>query len=101
MRAALGVLVGAVVKGPEAVQGICTLGAIIMAALGGCWWPLEIVPDFVRRIGYAFPTAWTMDALHQLISFGGGIGDIITELLLIAAFAVLSSLLAARFLRVA
>ena len=99
--AGLGVLVGAVVKEPEAVQGICTLGAVLMAALGGCWWPLEIVPEFVRSIGYAFPTAWAMDALHQLISFGGGLTDITTELSLIVGFSIVSTLLAAKFLRVA
>lgn len=99
--AALGVLVGAVIKAPEVVQGICTLTAMMMAALGGCWWPLEIVPSFMRSIGYAFPTAWAMDALHQLISFGGGLTDITTELSLISGFAVVSTLLAAKFLRVA
>lgn len=99
--AALGVLVGAVIKEPETVQGVCTLAAIPMAALGGCWWPLEIVPEFVRSIGYAFPTAWTMDALHQLISFGGGLADITFQLSLIFAFSIISTLLAAKFLRVA
>jgi len=43
-----------------------------MAALGGCWWPLEIVPDFVKRLAHLVPTGWAMDALHQLITFGGG-----------------------------
>lgn len=51
-----------------------------MVALGGCWWPLEIVPGFVRSIGYAFPTAWATDALHQLISIGGELADITVEL---------------------
>ena len=99
--AALGVLVGAVVKDPEAVQGICTLGAIMMSALGGCWWPLEIVPNSVRSIGYFFPTAWTMDALHQLISFGGGLAEIQFPLSAILGFSIVSTALAARFLKVA
>ena len=98
--AALGVLIGAVVRGPEAVQGICTLGAMPLAALGGCWWPLEIVPDSVRLVGNALPTAWAMNALHQLISFGGGFADITTELLFISGFALVCTLLASRFLRI-
>lgn len=98
--ASLGVFIGAVVKDPESVQGLCTLGSVAFAALGGCWWPLEVVPDFARRIGSLFPTAWAMSAMHQLISFGGGFEQIIPELLLMSAFAAVSTLLAARFLRV-
>lgn len=97
--AATGVLAGATIRNPETVQGVCTLGAIVMAAIGGCWWPLEIVPDFARQVGNCFPTAWAMNALHQLISFGGGFADIQFELLLISGFAVASSILAARSLR--
>lgn len=97
--ASLGVFVGAIVRTPESVQGICTLGSIAMAAIGGCWWPLEIVPDFARRIGQLFPTSWAMNAMHQLISFGGGSTEIQHELLLIGGFAIVSSGLAARFLR--
>lgn len=97
--ASLGVLVGAVITNPEHVQGICTLGSVVMAALGGCWWPMEVVPDFAQRIGSIFPTAWCMSALHQLISFGGGIEQVATELLLLVAFTVITTLLAARFLR--
>ncbi len=98
---AMGVLVGAVIKTPETVQGVCTLVSIVMAALGGCWWPLEIVPDLVRRVGYLFPTAWAMDALHQLISFGNGLTDITTQLLYLVVFAITSTVLAGRLLRIA
>ncbi|TWT82540.1 ABC-2 family transporter protein [Planctomycetes bacterium CA13] len=97
--ASLGVLIAAVVTNQESVQGLCTLGSIAMAALGGCWWPLEIVPDFARQIGGLFPTAWAMDAMHQLISFGGGLPEIINPLLLITLFAVTTSVLAAKVLR--
>ena len=98
--ASLGVFIGAVIRTPESVQGICTLGSIAMAALGGCWWPLEIVPDTARSFGQLFPTAWAMNAMHQLFTFGGGFTDIQTELLLIIGFAITSTVLAAKYLRV-
>ncbi len=96
----LGVFVGAVIRTPESVQGICTLGSVAMAALGGCWWPLEIVPDSAQQVGNLFPTAWAMSAMHQLFSFGGGFAEIQSELIWISGFAVVSSLLAVRFLKV-
>ena len=97
--AALGLLIGAVLKRPEQAQGTCLLMSLIMAALGGCWWPMEIVPDFMQTLGHVFPTAWSMDALHQLISFGGGFAEIQTELGILTLYAIASTGLAAKFLR--
>ena len=99
--ASLGVLVGATVQSPERVEGLCLLASLLMAALGGCWWPMEIVPDFMKQVGHAFPTAWAMDALHQLISFGGGFAEVQGELLILALFALVTTALATRFLRCA
>jgi ABC-2 type transport system permease protein len=72
VAASLGVLVGSLVKAEEKVVGLCVLASLGMAALGGCWWPLEVVPDSVKMLAHLFPTGWAMDALHQWITFGGG-----------------------------
>ena len=54
--------------------------ALTFAALGGAWWPLEIVPDFMQRLGHLTPVAWAMDAFRQLIFFGGGLAAIAPDL---------------------
>jgi ABC-type multidrug transport system permease subunit len=43
-----------------------------LAALGGCWWPIEITPGWMQTLQLFLPTGWAMDALHKLISFGHG-----------------------------
>lgn len=40
-----------------------------LAALGGCWWPIEVAPAWMQQLQMFTPTGWTMDALHKLISF--------------------------------
>jgi len=43
----------------------------LLAALGGCWWPLEVVESqLMRNIAMALPTGATMDALGGLIALG-------------------------------
>lgn len=98
--AALGVLIGSVVSREDKVVAICVLASMVMAAMGGCWWPLEIVPENVRLAGHFFPTAWAMDALHQLISFGGGMADVGRPLLVLAGFGAAATFGARRFFRV-
>jgi ABC-type multidrug transport system permease subunit len=75
VAASLGVWIGAVVKNEDKIIGLCVLASSVMAALGGCWWPLEIVPPALQVIAHGVPTGWAMDALHQLISFGPRLGD--------------------------
>ena len=94
-----GVLIGSVISRDDKIVGICVLSSMVMAALGGCWWPLEIVPEKVRMIAHFAPPAWAMDALHQLISFGGSWPQILPSLLVLSAFAAAANALAIRYFR--
>ena len=46
------------------------LGDLVVVKAGGCWWPIEVAPDWMQQLQMFTPTGWTMDALHKLISFG-------------------------------
>jgi len=96
----LGVLAGSLVTSEERVAGVCVLSALLMAALGGCWWPPEIGPSVLKVIALCFPTGWALAALHQLISFGSGFGAVINPLAALLGFGAAANLLAARFFRV-
>lgn len=100
VAAALGVLVGSTVRGEDRVVGLCVLLSIVMAALGGCWWPLEIVPEHVRIAAHCIPTGWAMDALHQLITFGSGLSGAYPALAALGLFGTAFTLAAVRWFRV-
>jgi hypothetical protein len=93
----LGVLVGSLVAAHDRVTGICVLASLLMAALGGCWWPLEIGPPVMKTISLCLPTGWALQALHQLISFGSGFDAVWLPLAVLAGFGAAANLLAARF----
>lgn len=99
VAASLGVLVGSLGKAEDRVAGLCILFSLLLAALGGCWWPLEIGPPVMRTIALCLPTGWALQALHQLISFGGGFDRIGLPLLVLAGFGATANLLAIRFFR--
>ena len=74
---------------------VVQLFANILAALGGCWWPIEVTPDWMQGLQKLMPTGWTMDALHKLISFQSGaasalpnVAILLTATLVVAALAV-------------
>lgn len=100
VAASLGVLVGFLVKDEEKVIGICLATALPAAAIGGCWWPLEIAPPFMQHMALTVPTGWALKAMHQLITFGSGLEAITTPLLVLVAFGLVANIAAARFFRV-
>jgi ABC-type multidrug transport system permease subunit len=100
LSASLGVFVGSVIQGEEKVTGLCVLASLAMAAIGGCWWPMELVPDSLRLVAHLFPTAWALDALHQLITFGGGLAAARGPLLVLVLYALAANLAAARWFKI-
>ena len=95
----LGVLIGSLITSEDRVAGVCVLSGLLMAALGGCWWPLEIGPPVLKTIALCLPTGWAMQALHQLISFGSGFSAVLLPLTVLAGFGAVANLLAARCFR--
>ena len=83
-----GVLAGTVFRTPEQAASIGPSLGIAAGMLGGCMWPLEIVPAVMRTLGHALPHAWAVDAWVQILSHGGGITSIGRQLAVLAGFAV-------------
>ncbi len=95
----LGTLVGSLTVSEDRVVGICVLGSLLLAALGGCWWPLEIAPPAQKVIALCLPTGQALEALHRLISFGSGLNAVLGPLAALVAFGIGANVLAARFFR--
>ena len=66
----LALLLGSVAKTDSQAGNLGALATMTLAALGGCWWPIEVAPAWMQQLQLFIPTGWTMDALHRLISFG-------------------------------
>ncbi len=74
---------------PRVVIGAGVIASNVLAALGGCWWPAEIMPLWAQKLSMALPTGWVMDALHRLMSFGGAPADVLPHLAALGALTVL------------
>jgi ABC-2 type transport system permease protein len=62
--------------------------------LGGCWFPPEVGPPVLRVIAHCIPTGWAIDALNQLISFGGTLADAAPAIGMLLIFGAVANLLA-------
>ncbi len=82
-----GMLFGSVLRTAEQATSIGPPVGIALGMLGGCMWPLAIVPEPMRVAGHLFPHAWAMDAFIDLISEDAGLAGIAGKLAVLAGFA--------------
>ncbi|MCP5051658.1 MAG: ABC transporter permease [bacterium] len=98
--ASLSIFLGSVFSKEDLLVGVSVLMANMFAALGGCWWPIEIVPQSVRVVGMVSPAYWAMDGFHQVIFFNKGFGDILPNLLVLLGFGAIFTFLALKYFKV-
>ncbi len=60
--------------------------------LGGAFWPFDIMPDYLQRIGAFSPTRWTASAAESALS-GASFGEILPQLGILVLFALVFQLL--------
>jgi ABC-type multidrug transport system permease subunit len=68
--AGLGLIVPAVARSHDGVMPLGVMISMAMAAIGGCWWPLDFEPSWMRAIARWLPTTWTMHAYNDLMIRG-------------------------------
>ncbi|MFS0872149.1 ABC transporter permease [Paenibacillus xylanilyticus] len=56
--------------------------------IGGCFWPLSIMPDYMQKLANFVPQKWTIQAV-ETISAGGTLADIRLPLLILCGMAAI------------
>ena len=86
---AFGLIVAALATSREAVLPIGSIAIVTMAAVGGCWWPIDLEPRWMRQVALAFPTTWAMEAFNDLMIRRRGLEAALRPSAVMAAFGVL------------
>jgi ABC-type multidrug transport system permease subunit len=68
--ATFGLIVAALAPSRDAVLPLGSVAIVTMAAVGGCWWPIDLEPRWMRTIALALPTTWAMEAFNDLMIRG-------------------------------
>jgi ABC-type multidrug transport system permease subunit len=97
--AGIATFLGAILANPEQASIVGWLSSMVMAAMGGCWWPSEVMPAWLRTAAHVFPTTWAMDAFHALISFGRGFEAVVGPCAALIGFGAFFTVLGARKLQ--
>ncbi|HEV8113289.1 MAG TPA: ABC transporter permease [Planctomycetota bacterium] len=99
LAASLSLVLGSIARTDGQAIAIGVLTSNVLAALGGCWWPIEITPPFMQKLAGFLPTGWTMHALHGLVSFRAGWASAVPDVIALAVGALVAGWIAARLFR--
>jgi ABC-2 type transport system permease protein len=83
----LGLLVASLVKTPEATGGLGALIAVMMAAIGGCFVPTFVMPQFMQTLSKIVPHAWALQGYQDVLIRGYGAGQVMSEVGALLIFA--------------
>lgn len=85
----LGLLVAALGKTPKQVNGISTLLALTLAAVGGMMVPTFVMPEFMQLLAKISPHHWALIGYQDVIVRGLGVEAILPEISVLMGFAVI------------
>ncbi len=70
------VLVGTVARTRDQAAVFGMVSVIILAAIGGIWVPVFMMPDLMQAASIISPLNWSLDGFYDILLRGGGIREI-------------------------
>lgn len=95
----LGLLLSSIVRTRSQISSLGSVLAVVLAMLGGCYWPIDIVSPTMRSIAWFTPTGWAMRGLTDIVVRNQGLGQAWTPALVLLGFAAVSFAAGVRALR--
>lgn len=90
----LGLLLGTIAKTQEQSAPFGATFVVILAALGGVWVPVFIMPKFMQVLSNISPMNWGLNAFYDVFLRNGSFLDILPEITLLTLFFIATTLIA-------
>lgn len=99
LNASASLLLGSLARTGAQAAAVGVVASLTLAALGGCWWPIEVAPGWMQHLALFLPSGWTMGALHRLVSFGDPGSSVLPHVAGLAVAAAITGWATARVFR--
>jgi ABC-2 type transport system permease protein len=84
----VGMVVASLSKSENQAEPLCWLISMPLAILSGCWFSIEMMPQYLRGFAYAFPYAHAIDASRGILVRGVGLEAVSSDFLFLIGWAV-------------
>jgi len=87
------------VKSARAATPVCMIVFFMLLFLGGIFFPLEIMPEFLQNICRALPSTNINDAMRAIMIEGAGLGAVWKELLIALGWTAACLIISVKFFK--
>jgi len=94
MSAGFAIFMATVAKTERSASALGVLCSLVLAPLGGSWWPLFIDPKWMQFLAKFTPHGWANDGFNKLMLFGATGGDALMNMLALLGFTLVFVVLA-------
>jgi ABC-2 type transport system permease protein len=81
-----GILIGTMSNTQEQSAPFGATSVVVLAAIGGIWVPVFLMPEFMQKIAQFSPMNWGLNAYYDIILRNSGVGEIAKELIFLFLF---------------
>jgi ABC-type multidrug transport system permease subunit len=99
--ACFSVIIAAMARTREQIIPVGMSAVFVLAALGGCWWPVYDQPLWMQTMGRAVMTTYSMFAIQDVMFRDRNLLDVAPTLLFLCAYGGISFFVGSRFFRYA
>jgi ABC-2 type transport system permease protein len=84
---AFGMLIAAISPSAAAANGIATFVVISMSAVGGAWFPVTFMPDYIQRISKLTLVYWSVEGFADVLWAGKSLLEVLPKVGILAGIA--------------
>ncbi|HTY81941.1 MAG TPA: ABC transporter permease, partial [Dehalococcoidales bacterium] len=94
MSASFSLMLSTLAKTQRSASSLAVITSLVLAPLGGCWWPLFLYPHWLQNVAKITPHAWSTAGFNKLMIYGGGFGSAVPNMIALLVFTVAFALIA-------
>lgn len=94
-----GLMVGTIARTHQQAAAFGSIAVIIMAAMGGLWVPIYLMPDFMKTVSQMSPLNWAITGYYNIFLRGGTFTNILPEAMKLIIFFLVTLLVTALYRR--
>ena len=65
--ASFGMLIASIANNPQAASGMATMLIITMSAIGGAWFPVSFMPEFIQNLAKLTVVYWSVEGFTNIL----------------------------------
>jgi ABC-2 type transport system permease protein len=94
MSSSFAIMLATLARTQRSASSIALITSLVLAPLGGCWWPLFITPRWMQSIAKITPHGWATTGFNKLLVFNADFNAVVPEMLALLGFTVLFGIIA-------